>query len=138
MDTISTAMRSKVMAAVRGNGNLSTEMRMVALLRSHGIKGWRRGQKVYGRPDFVFWTGRVAVFVDGDFWHGHPTRCRMPKSNVEFWSAKITSNRRRDRDVTRTLKAAGWRVIRVWESSLAKYPRAVARRISIAIGQNTR
>ena len=130
MDTLSPDARSRVMALVRGKGNQSTELRMIALLRLWRITGWRRNQKVFGKPDFVFRTQRVALFVDGDFWHGHPRRGRKPKSNVEFWSSKIAANGRRDRRVNATLREMGWLVIRAWESSLKDRPNAVIQRLS--------
>ena len=68
-DVFTAAKRSAVMARIRGRGNKDTELRMMALLRAHGITGWRRGQKLFGKPDFVFRRERVAVFVDGCFWH---------------------------------------------------------------------
>jgi DNA mismatch endonuclease (patch repair protein) len=84
------------------------------------------------RPDFVFpklthstgsglgTNGRVAVFVDGCFWHGCPIHGTKPKQNAAFWRRKIAANRARDRLVTRTLRAMGWRVLRVWEHELAR------------------
>lgn len=73
------------------------------------LKGLRR------RADVVFTKARVAVFVDGCFWHGCPEHGSWPKSNAEFWRNKIETNRRRDQDTNECLKKAGWRVIRVWE-----------------------
>jgi DNA mismatch endonuclease, patch repair protein len=133
MDTLTAEARSQVMALVRGKGNRSTELKMIILFRSWNITGWRRDQKLFGRPDFVFRRQRVALFVDGDFWHGHPRRGRMPKTNTEFWNGKIEANRRRDREVTATLRKAGWTVVRVWESALAECPALVARRICEAL-----
>jgi DNA mismatch endonuclease (patch repair protein) len=95
-------------------------MALARLLRDCGISGWRRRQAVFGRPDFVFRKLRVAVFVDGCFWHGCPKHGRRPKENRRFWSGKISTNQRRDRQVTRTLRQAGWRVLRIWEHALAK------------------
>jgi len=71
-----------------------------------------------GKPDFVFPKSRVAVFVDGCFWHGCRKHCRMPSSNREYWEEKIGGNIRRDSIVTRKLRAAGWSVIRFWEHDL--------------------
>lgn len=133
MDTLTQQARSQVMSRVRGKGNQSTEIRIIALFRLWRIVGWRRNQDVFGKPDFVFKREKVALFVDGDFWHGHPRRCRMPKSNVEFWSAKIAANRRRDRKVTAVLSKEGWRVVRVWESTLKEKPTTVARRVAAAL-----
>lgn len=81
-----------------------------------------------GRPDFVFPAAKLVVFVDGDFWHGNPRNYRPPTSNVEYWRTKIQRNRDRDRQVNRTLRKLGWRVIRIWESSLSN-EKAVAARI---------
>lgn len=136
MDTVTQAVRSRVMGAVRGKGNRSTELRMIMLFRAWKITGWRRGVQIFGRPDFVFQREHVAVFVDGDFWHGHPRRCRMPKTNVEFWSAKISANRLRDRRVNAVLRAGGWSVVRVWESALSEHPTSVAHRLLSTLGRN--
>jgi DNA mismatch endonuclease (patch repair protein) len=135
-DVFTTAKRSAVMAAIRGKGNKDTELRMMALFRAHGIAGWRRSQAVFGKPDFVFRKERVAVFVDGCFWHRHPG-CKfacMPKSRREFWLPKFAKNVERDRLVTRTLRKAGWTVLRVWECDLtAMYWPQVVRRLKRAL-----
>jgi G:T-mismatch repair DNA endonuclease (very short patch repair protein) len=70
------------------------------------------------RPDFVFRKERVAVFVDGDFWHGNPRKFRLPKSNLSYWGKKFLSNRARDKRINRSLRKAGWIVLRVWQTSL--------------------
>ena len=118
-DIFTKAKRSEVMSRVRSRGNRSTELRMISIFRSHGISGWRRNRPVLGRPDFVFPAERVAVFVDGCFWHGCPRHYTAPATNAEFWRKKFETNRRRDRLVTRTLQRLGWRVVRIWEHSLA-------------------
>jgi DNA mismatch endonuclease (patch repair protein) len=117
-DMFTAEERSRIMARIRSRGNSATELRFVQLLRSFKIKGWRRGSTLPGRPDFVFYRQRVAVFIDGDFWHGNPRCFRVPKSNVEYWTNKIKGNRRRDRAVNRALASLGWRVVRFWQSSL--------------------
>ena len=119
-DVFTKAKRSAVMALICSRGNKETELRMIALFRAQGITGWRRNARVFGKPDFVFRTARVAVFVDGCFWHGCPRHGTMPTGNRAFWKAKLARNAVRDRVVTRTLRKAGWRVIRVWECALAK------------------
>jgi len=126
-DVFSPDQRSRIMARIRSAGNRSTELRFAILLRECGIRGWRRGSKLPGRPDFVFRKERLAVFIDGDFWHGNPKRFRIPKSNLSYWRPKIEGNRRRDRAVNRMLRAQGWAVVRFWESSLRNPGRVTAR-----------
>lgn len=124
-DVFTKAKRSAVMALIRGSGNKDTELRVIALFRAHGITGWRRNVRVFGKPDFVFRRERVAVFVDGCFWHGcpRPKHAPMPKKRAEWWAAKLLRNKERDRGVTRALRAAGWQVVRVWECALTRQRR---------------
>jgi DNA mismatch endonuclease (patch repair protein) len=112
--------RSELMSRVRSKGNFSTELRLVALFREEGIAGWRRGYPLFGKPDFVFPKLRLAIFVDGCFWHGCPTHGKCPRSNRAFWRAKLERNIARDRLVTRTLRARGWRVLRIWHHALKR------------------
>ena len=111
---------------------------MVQLFKVAGIHSWRRGEPVFGKPDFVFRRERVAVFVDGCFWHRH-NGCKFsytPKTRLEFWLPRFEQNVARDRLVTRTLRSQGWRVIRVWECALAgkNLPRT-AKRLKRKINQ---
>jgi DNA mismatch endonuclease (patch repair protein) len=117
-DVFTRQKRSDVMSKIRARGNLSTEMRMIALMREAGIKGWRRHQRLPGRPDFIFRKARVAVFVDGCFWHGCPVHYVAPRTAIGFWRKKIKGNRERDRKNSRELRARGWRVVRIWEHAL--------------------
>ena len=119
-DVFTKAKRSAVMALIRSRENRATELRLIALMREHGITGWRRSASVFGKPDFVFRRERVVVFVDGCFWHGcpKPKHSPLPKTRPEWWATKLGRNKDRDRLVTRTLRKAGWRVIRVWECDL--------------------
>lgn len=119
-DIFTKAKRSALMAAIRGKGNKATELRLIALFRTHGITGWRRGVALFGKPDFVFRELRVAVFVDGCFWHACPLHGTKPLGNRVFWKKKFARNAERDREVTRTLRKAGWKVLRVWEHALAR------------------
>lgn len=112
------AQRSRIMRAIKGHGNRSTEGRFVAACRAGSLTGWRRNSRLLGRPDFMFRRERLAVFLDGCFWHGCPACYREPKSNVEFWRAKIARNRARDAAVTSSLPGLGWRVLRIWEHEL--------------------
>ncbi len=117
------------MARIRGSGNKDTELRLIALMRAARITGWRRNAPLFGKPDFVFAKLRVAVFVDGCFWHGCPLHATQPRQNAKFWREKIARNQARDRLVNRTLRALGWRVLRIWEHELkvSHRPRLLAR-----------
>lgn len=126
MDTFSTKKRSWIMAQVKSTGCRSTEKRLIAVLRESKIVGWRRNYPVFGKPDFAFPRKKVAVFVDGCFWHGHPQKCRVPETNREYWMNKISHNIARDKLVTRTLRDKGWKVVRIWEDAVVK-PSTVAR-----------
>ncbi len=127
-DVFNKVKRSQVMAAIKSTGNKDTELKLIAIFRSRGITGWRRKQSVIGKPDFVFRKQKIAVFVDGCFWHGCRWHCRMPQDNRRYWQHKISRNAERDRATTRLLRRAGWRVIRLWQHSL-KDSDFVARRI---------
>lgn len=118
MDTLTSLQRSERMSRVRGHGNKSTELRLIRLFREAKISGWRRRALLPGKPDFVFPRRKVALFVDGCFWHGCPLHKRVPKSKIAFWSAKLAANIKRDRTVARILRKAGWQVLRIWECKL--------------------
>lgn len=117
-DTVSKKRRSEIMRAVRSRGNRVTELALVRLLRQYKISGWRRHAGLTGNPDFIFQKQKVAMFVDGCFWHGCAKHCRMPKGNSSYWNPKIASNKCRDVRVNRALRRAGWQVLRIWEHDL--------------------
>jgi len=112
--------RSKIMSRVQSSNNISTEIRLISVFKEYRIVGWRRKYKVKGRPDFVFPKQRIAIFVDGCFWHGHRCRNTTPKDNAEYWRQKIERNVARDREVTAIFEARGWLVLRIWECELTK------------------
>ena len=110
--------RSYNMSRIRFQGNRTTELTLIELLRQRHITGWRRRSALFGKPDLVFSEAKVAVFVDGCFWH-HCSRCNFkPASNRKYWSAKFARNQMRDKEVNRTLRLRGWRVLRIWEHEL--------------------
>lgn len=132
-DVFTKAKRSEVMSRIRGRGNKETEVAFMNLLRRHHITGWRRHQPLFGKPDFVFRESRLAVFVDGCFWHGCPKHSNMPTSNRAFWKKKFTRNKARDQCVNRELLKLGWRVVRIWEHDLKKRGEACIRRIRAVV-----
>jgi DNA mismatch endonuclease (patch repair protein) len=122
------------MATIRSRGNKDTELVLATILRRHGIDGWRRNQPVFGKPDFIFRQVRLALFVDGCFWHGCPKHSHLPDSNRSFWRNKFSRNKTRDRFVTRTLREQGWRVLRIWGHALGhKSENRIVRRIQRAL-----
>lgn len=86
------------------------------------------------RPDMVFVGAKLAVFVDGCFWHGCPLHSTIPKNNRDFWEHKLRRNRERDAENTQWLEAEGWRVLRLWEHEVETSPADCARRIAAILG----
>jgi DNA mismatch endonuclease, patch repair protein len=108
------------MSRIRSQGNAATELRFIRLLKDFGITGWRRRYRLIGKPDFVFLKFRLAVFVDGCFWHGCSRCYNEPKSNRAFWRRKIVANRKRAVSVKRELRKSRWRVFRIWQHELKR------------------
>lgn len=131
-DSLTRQRRSEVMARIRAKGNRATELRLVTILREHSITGRRRSQSLPGKPDFTFRKERVAVFVDGYFWHGCRWHCSVPKTKQEYWQPKIARNKARDQEVNKALRDAGWLVHRIWEHALDD-PDAVARKLKFVL-----
>lgn len=133
-DVFTKKKRSAVMSLIRGRGN-KTELVMASLLRQSKLSGWRRHHPIAGRPDFVFPKRRVAIFVDGCFWHGCKLHGNLPVNNRPFWREKLNRNRARDRVVGATLRASGWQVVRIWEHEF-RNPGRVLRRVTRALSSD--
>jgi DNA mismatch endonuclease (patch repair protein) len=115
----------------KSSGNRSTELRFRSLLMRSGIVGWKLGHNsgLAGNPDFLFTRSRIAIFLDGCFWHGC-RRCRsIPVTNRRFWTEKIQGNKKRDKKVMRMLRDMGWKGIRVWEHELRADSNEVLRKV---------
>jgi DNA mismatch endonuclease (patch repair protein) len=119
-DIFTKAKRSQVMSRIRGRGNKETEIAFAQLLRQNKITGWRRHYPIFGKPDFAFPKRKLAVFVDGCFWHSCPKHSKMPVNNQPFWKKKLSANKLRDRLVAQTIRSQGWRVLRIWEHELTR------------------
>jgi len=128
-DNLTKEQRSYAMSHIRSRGNKSTEQALIEVMRKAGITGWRRNSRLCGKPDFVFSGFRTVVFVDGCYWHGCPKCCLSSKTNNKYWEPKIQGNAKRDRKNTRELRAAGWKVVRIWEHDLKANPMKCAKRI---------
>jgi DNA mismatch endonuclease (patch repair protein) len=117
-DVFTKEERSKVMRQIKSSRNKSTELKLIVFFKTNNIKGWRRNYPLFGKPDFVFPTLKLVIFVDGCFWHGHNCRNTTPKDNADYWAKKQERNIKRDKEVTRILVEKGWTVIRLWECEL--------------------
>ena len=111
--------RSEIMSSIKSKGNKSTELKLIQLFREAGIIGWKRGYPVKGHPDFVFLDKRIAIFVDGCFWHGHSCK-KWPTTNEEFWNKKIKKSMEHDKEINAIFEARGWTVLRFWECELKR------------------
>jgi DNA mismatch endonuclease (patch repair protein) len=109
--------------------NTSPEIMLRKALWARGLR-YRLHSPLIGRPDITLGKSKIVVFCDGDFWHGRSWRARKVKlargSNADYWIAKISANRLRDRRTSARLKRQGWHVVRVWESDIREDPDKVA------------
>lgn len=118
-DNLKPEDRRKTMQAVKGKGT-KLERRLFSMLAGMKIKGWKKNASdVIGKPDVAFHSERVAIFVDGCFWHGCPTcKRKLPQTNREYWKRKIERNVRLARSANRKLTRDGWIVVRIWEHEI--------------------
>jgi DNA mismatch endonuclease (patch repair protein) len=131
-DTRTQEQRSRIMAAVKSK-NTSPEIALRSALYAEGIRGWRVHYKgAAGTPDLAWPALRVALFVDGAFWHGHPSR-HKPGRSGEYWDKKISRNIERDRTVDSGLERQGWTVIRIWDFEVKRHLPEVVERILHAL-----
>lgn len=119
-DVFDSKKRSDIMSKVRSKNNKSTELALIKFFKENNITGWKRNYPVKGHPDFVFLNKKIAVFVDGCFWHGHDCRNTRPSDNAEYWQKKRERNIMHDKEVTAMFEKRGWTVIRIWECELKK------------------
>ena len=136
-DTYDAATRSRVMRAVKGK-NTSPELRLRKALSAQGIRGYRLHRTdIAGKPDIAFIGRRVAVFVDGAWWHGHPDKWWLGRSG-DYWDAKISRNVARDRQVDAQLLRSGWTVVRLWDFEVMKTPEDAVAKVAEALRTPTK
>ena len=119
-DVFDEKKRSEIMSKVHSKGNKSTELKLIQVFKGNGIIGWKRNYPVKGHPDFVFLDKKIAIFVDGCFWHGHDCRNTRPSDNADYWTKKRERNMKHDKEITELFERRGWTVIRLWECELKK------------------
>jgi len=135
------ASSDAVKSSMKGNKGKDTkpEILLRSALHCLGKRFRKHYKKVPGSPDIAFVSSKLAVFVDGCFWHGCPKCYKEPKTNTEFWRKKVKKNHDRAKIVNKDLKRDGWRVWRVWEHEILEGPEKVAKKtINILKSRNGR
>lgn len=127
-DVLTPAQRTLNMSRIRAK-NTSPEVKLRKLLYAEGIRGYRIHCNIPGKPDIVFTKKKIAVFIDGCFWHKCPVCFQEPATRKEFWMKKIQSNIDRDERVNKQLKEDGWTVIRIWEHEIRKEPDSAVKKV---------
>lgn len=126
MDVLTKRQRSYCMSQIRGK-NTKPEIELALIVRPLGLR-LRRHQKLPGRPDLASRKRKIAIFIDGCFWHKCPKHYQAPKSNSAFWETKIESNVLRDRKADKNLRKLGFSVVRLWEHEISQ-PEKILRKI---------
>lgn len=135
MDNLTKEQRRKNMQHIRSKDTVP-ERKIMRELKRRKLYFAEHVKGIIGKPDIVFRRKKVIIFIDSDFWHGHPRRFIMPVTNYEYWSNKIARNKERDRQVTRELRSKGWKVIRLWEHDIKHKFKKSINTILNAIGKN--
>jgi DNA mismatch endonuclease (patch repair protein) len=128
MDIVPKEVRSRMMAAVKSK-NTALERLAFSALRKAGFRFQKHYRRVPGSPDIAFPRKKIAIFIDGDFWHGFHYPKWRHKIDSAFWRDKIETNIRRDKRNFAKLRRSGWRVMRVWEHQLKRQPEETLERI---------
>lgn len=120
MDCFTSEQRSKIMSKIRGT-NTKDEVRLAKALWQLGYRYRKNNRKVFGTPDFTFKKIKLAIFVDGEFFHGKDWETRKkPQTNPEFWIKKIERNMQRDIEVNAYLESQNWKILRFWSNDIKK------------------
>lgn len=134
-DTLTPEQRKRCMSRVKGK-DTKPEVKLRKALWRKGLR-YRLGYKLPGKPDIVFVSARIVVFVDGCFWHGCPIHGSIPETNRMFWEKKISKNIQRDLEVTVELQNNGWTVIRVWTHELKEEFDSVVNEITRVVNEKS-
>lgn len=119
MDVFNLEKRSQIMSRIRGK-NTGIEKIIFQALREQKIKFIKHPKRIKGRPDLIDPDRKLAIFIDGDFWHGWQFPRWKGKLPKKYWSEKIESNRKRDKTISVALRKSGWKVLRIWEHQILR------------------
>ncbi|MFC1789648.1 very short patch repair endonuclease [Patescibacteria group bacterium] len=134
MDVLTKKQRSYCMSQIKSSGTV-IEKYFRQYLKKKGLRGYLNNAKITGRPDLYFPREKIAIFIDGCFWHKCPKCYKKPRSNVKFWNKKIKDNKRRDKNVNKILKKKGIRVLRFWEHRVKNNPGYCYKKIKVFYGK---
>ena len=133
-DVLNPTQRSYCMSRIKGK-DTEPELILRKALWANGLR-YRLKNKLPGRPDIFFPARKIAIFIDGCFWHGCPDHCQIPKTNQPFWESKLSKNKSRDKEVSRVLENGGWCVIRLWEHDVKNDLSNCVKRVVEAFNSN--
>lgn len=125
--------RRQMMARIKGR-DTGPELSLRRAVWALGLRYRLQYRIGRSRPDMVFVGAKLAVFVDGCFWHGCPQHSTIPKNNRDFWAQKLRRNIERDAESTQWLEVQGWKVLRIWEHDVEASPADCARRVAAMLG----
>jgi DNA mismatch endonuclease (patch repair protein) len=131
-DKFTSEVRSQIMAAIKQK-NTKTELALFKGLRDHKIKFQKHYKKATGTPDIAIPSKKLAIFIDGDFWHGYRYPKWKKRLTSPYWISKIEGNMARDKRTSRALKKSGWTVLRFWEHDIKKNLQEVICKIDHAL-----
>jgi len=135
-DIFTKEKRSEIMSLIKGKDTkpeLALRKLVSAAFHSKGYRYRKHSKGIPGKPDLAYVSLKIAIFVDGVFWHGYQFKRWNDKLSAEYWRPKIEQNMKRDRKVNRKLKSLGWTVLRFWEHDVKKRPDRVVEKIGVAI-----
>jgi DNA mismatch endonuclease, patch repair protein len=131
-DVMTKEQRSNLMSRVRDR-DTSPELEVRRQLFSRGLRGYRLRPKLPGKPDIVYSRAKLAIFIDGCFWHGCPRCYTRPATRRPYWDNKLAENVSRDKAVDRSLKEMGWKTLHFWEHDVKKAPGRIVKRVKISL-----
>jgi DNA mismatch endonuclease, patch repair protein len=134
-DVLTQEQRKFNMTRIKGK-NTGPEVKLRKLLFANGIRGYRIYYEIPGKPDIVFVKKKIAIFIDGCYWHKCPVCFQEPETRKEFWMKKIHSNVERDKKINDKLQKEGWNVIRIWEHEIRKKPEKIVSEIQELINKS--
>lgn len=120
-DVFTPKKRSEIMSKIRSKGT-KAEILFESKLKENGIRYKTHSLEVEGKPDFIIEGRKIAIFIDGEFWHGKLWKKKNKIPNSDYWKQKISKNIERDKKVNKILKKSGWQVLRFWETNILKEP----------------